>query len=143
SGRMPSSSSPTRGRWPTAPPAGPPRRPLPPRHLPLPQCPTASTRAPTTSTTMRSEQLLPPPQPAEPWSVALEGAARRRVSESVVASLALYGGMELEAETLTALQEAAALAAWREKAGRLLTARMLSSGQLAEKLTAKGATEEQ
>lgn len=66
-----------------------------------------------------------------------------RVSESVVASFALYGGMELEAETLTALQEAAALAAWREKAGRLLTARMLSSGQLAEKLTAKGATEEQ
>ncbi len=40
-------------------------------------------------------------------------------------------------------QEAAALAAWREKAGRLLTARLLSSGQLAEKLTAKGATEEQ
>ena len=66
-----------------------------------------------------------------------------QVSESVVASFALYGGMELEAETLTALQEAAALAAWREKAGRLLTARMLSSGQLAEKLTAKGATEEQ
>ena len=66
-----------------------------------------------------------------------------RVSESVVASFALYGGMELEAETLTALQEAAALAAWREKAGRLLTARMLSAGQLAEKLTAKGATQEQ
>ena len=92
---------------------------------------------------MRIEKLLPPPQPGKPWSVALEGGEVLRVSESVVASFALYGGMELEAETLTALQEAAALAAWREKAGRLLTARMLSSGQLAEKLTAKGATEEQ
>ena len=92
---------------------------------------------------MRIEELLPPPQPGKPWSVALEGGEVLRVSESVVASFALYGGMELEAETLTALQEAAALAAWREKAGRLLTARMLSSGQLAEKLTAKGATEEQ
>ena len=92
---------------------------------------------------MRIEKLLPPPQPGKPWSMALEGGEVLRVSESVVASFALYGGMELEAETLTALQEAAALAAWREKAGRLLTARMLSSGQLAEKLTAKGATEEQ
>ena len=81
---------------------------------------------------MRIEKLLPPPQPGKPWSVALEGGEVLRVSESVVASFALYGGMELEAETLTALQEAAALAAWREKAGRLLTARMLSSGQLAE-----------
>lgn len=92
---------------------------------------------------MRIEKLLPPPQPGKPWSVALEGGEVLRVSESVVASFALYGGMELEAETLTALQEAAALAAWREKAGRLLTARMLSAGQLAEKLTAKGATQEQ
>ena len=83
---------------------------------------------------MRIEKLLPPPQPGKPWSVALEGGEVLQVSESVVASFALYGGMELEA---------AALAAWREKAGRLLTARMLSSGQLAEKLTAKGATEEQ
>lgn len=66
---------------------------------------------------MRIEKLLPPPQPGKPWSVALEGGEVLRVSESVVASFALYGGMELEAETLTALQEAAALAAWREKGG--------------------------
>ena len=59
---------------------------------------------------MRIEKLLPPPQPGKPWSVALEGGEVLQVSESVVASFALYGGMELEGETLTALQEAAALA---------------------------------
>ena len=47
---------------------------------------------------MRIEKLLPPPQPGKPWSVALEGGEVLRVSESVVASFALYGGMELEAD---------------------------------------------
>lgn len=92
---------------------------------------------------MRIEELLPPPQPGKPWSVALEGGDTLRVSEGVVVSFALYGGMELEEEALAALRQAAAEAALKERAGRLLTARMLSAGQLAEKLTAKGATQEQ
>lgn len=93
--------------------------------------------------TMRIDRLLPPAQPGKPWTVALEGGDALRVSEGVVASFALYGGMELADEDLTALRQAAAEAALKERAGRLLTARMLSAGQLAEKLTAKGATEEQ
>ena len=92
---------------------------------------------------MRIDKLLPPPQPGKPWTVALEGGDALRVSEGVVASFALYGGMELADEDLTALRQAAAEAALKERAGRLLTARMLSAGQLAEKLTAKGATQEQ
>lgn len=92
---------------------------------------------------MRIDKLLPPAQPGKPWTVALEGGDTLRVSEGVVVSFALYGGMELEEEALTALRQAAAEAALKERAGRLLTARMLSSGQLAEKLTAKGATQEQ
>ena len=92
---------------------------------------------------MRIDKLLPPAQPGKPWTVALEGGDTLRVSEGVVVSFALYGGMELEAEALTALRQAAAEAALKERAGRLLTARMLSAGQLAEKLTAKGATQEQ
>lgn len=92
---------------------------------------------------MRIDKLLPPAQPGKPWTVALEGGDTLRVSEGVVVSFALYGGMELEAEALTALRQAAAEAALKERAGRLLTTRMLSAGQLAEKLTAKGATQEQ
>lgn len=92
---------------------------------------------------MRIDKLLPPAQPGKPWTVALEGGDTLRVSEGVVVSFALYGGMELEEEALTALRQAAAEAALKERAGRLLTARMLSAGQLAEKLTAKGATQEQ
>ena len=92
---------------------------------------------------MRIDKLLPPAQPGKPWTVALEGGDILRVSEGVVVSFALYGGMELEEEALTALRQAAAEAALKERAGRLLTARMLSAGQLAEKLTAKGATQEQ
>lgn len=92
---------------------------------------------------MRIDKLLPPAQPGKPWTVALEGGDTLRVSEGVVVSFALYGGMELEEEALTALRQAAAEADLKERAGRLLTARMLSAGQLAEKLTAKGATQEQ
>ena len=92
---------------------------------------------------MRIDKLLPPAQPGKPWTVALEGGDTLRVSEGVVVSFALYGGMELEEEALTALRQAAAEAALKERAGRLFTARMLSAGQLAEKLTTKGATQEQ
>ena len=92
---------------------------------------------------MRIDKLLPPAQPGKPWTVALEGGDTLRVSEGVVVSFALYGGMELEEEALTALRQAAARGR-PQGAGRAAAHRpMLSAGQLAEKLTAKGATQEQ
>lgn len=93
--------------------------------------------------TMRIERLLPPAQPGRPWTVALAGGETLRVPEGTVVDFALYDGLELTEETFQELKAAAFAAGLREKAVSMLSARMLSAGQLNEKLMAKGATERQ
>ena len=93
--------------------------------------------------TMRIERLLPPAQPGRPWTVALAGGETLRVPEGTVVDFALYDGLELTEETFQELKAAAFAASLREKAVSMLSARMLSAGQLNEKLMAKGATERQ
>ena len=88
---------------------------------------------------MRIERLLPPAQPGRPWTVVLEGGDALRVPEGTVAAFSLYDGLTLEEERLAELKSAAFVATLRERTVALLSARMLSAGQLQEKLMAKGA----
>ena len=60
-----------------------------------------------------------------------------------MAALSLYDGLTLEEERLAELKSAAFVATLRERTVALLSARMLSAGQLQEKLMAKGATDRQ
>ena len=92
---------------------------------------------------MRIERLLPPAQPGRPWTVVLEGGDALRVPEGTVAAFSLYDGLTLEEERLAELKSAAFVATLRERTVALLSARMLSAGQLQEKLMAKGATDRQ
>jgi regulatory protein len=92
---------------------------------------------------MRIESLLPPGQPGKPWTLTLEGGKTLRTPEGLVIDFALYQGKDLEEEVLAQLEEAAFGAGLREKAVSLLTGRMMSAGQLREKLLAKGGTEAQ
>ena len=92
---------------------------------------------------MRIESLLPPGQPGKPWTLTLEGGKSLRVPEGLVIDFALYHGKDLEYDLLSQLEEAAFGAGLREKAVSLLAGRMMSAGQLREKLLAKGGTEAQ
>lgn len=92
---------------------------------------------------MRIESLLPPGQPGKPWTLTLEGGKSLRVPEGLVIDFALYQGKDLEKDLLDQLERAAFEAGLREKAVSLLTGRLLSTGQLREKLLAKGGTEAQ
>ena len=92
---------------------------------------------------MRIESLLPPSQPGRPWTLTLEGGKLLKVPEGLVIDFALYQGKELEEDLLASLEEAAFGAGLREKAVSLLTGRLMSTGQLREKLLAKGGTEAQ
>ncbi len=96
-----------------------------------------------TSTTMRLEKLLPPARPGKPWRACLEGGEVLHIPEGTVADHALYQGMELGEETLTALKAAASTALLRERAVGWLSHRPLSAGELKGRLQAKGATPEQ
>ena len=60
-----------------------------------------------------------------------------------MAAFSLYDGLTLEEERLAELKSAAFVATLRERTVALLSARMLSVGQLQEKLMAKGATDRQ
>ena len=82
---------------------------------------------------MRIERLLPPAQPGRPWTVVLEGGDALRVPEGTVAAFSLYDGLTLEEERLEELKSAAFVATLRERTVSLLSARMLSAGQLQEK----------
>ncbi len=92
---------------------------------------------------MRIESLLPPGQPGKPWTLTLEGGKSLRVPEGLVIDFALYQGKDLEEDLLAQLEQAAFVAGLREKAVSLLTGRLMSAGQLREKLLAKGGTEAQ
>lgn len=92
---------------------------------------------------MRIESLLPPGQPGKPWTLSLEGGSSLRLPEGVVIDFALFQGKELEEDVLASLEQAAFAAGLREKAVSLLTGRLMSAGQLREKLLAKGGTEAQ
>ena len=92
---------------------------------------------------MRIESLLPSGQPGKPWTLTLEGGKSLRVPEGLVIDFALYQGKDLEEGLLDQLERAAFEAGLREKAVSLLTGRLLSTGQLREKLLAKGGTEAQ
>ena len=91
----------------------------------------------------RIEKLLPPSLPDRPWTAVLTDGDTLRLPAGVVADYALYAGMELLEEDLSALRERAVLLTLRERAVSLLSWRMLSAGLLREKLLAKGASQEQ
>lgn len=93
---------------------------------------------------MRIETLLPPAQPGKPWTLLVEGGKPPlRLPEGVIIDFALYQGKELEDDLWEELQTAAFAAGLREKAVSLLTGRLMSAGQLEEKLLARGGTPQQ
>lgn len=93
---------------------------------------------------MRIETLLPPAQPGKPWTLLVEsGKSPLRLPEGVIIDFALYQGKELEDDLWEELQTAAFAAGLREKAVSLLTGRLMSAGQLEEKLLARGGTPQQ
>lgn len=93
---------------------------------------------------MRIETLLPPAQPGKPWTLLVEGGkSPLRLPEGVIIDFALYQGKELEDDLWEELQTAAFAAGLREKAVSLLTGRLMSAGQLEEKLLARGGTPQQ
>ena len=92
---------------------------------------------------MRIEKLTPPARPGSPWTLVLETGEKLKLTEGVVADFALYQGGELDQPALEELKEAAFAGALREKTISLLTGRLMSAGQLKEKLLTKGATPRQ
>lgn len=92
---------------------------------------------------MRIEKLTPPARPGSPWTLVLETGEKLKVTEGVVADFALYQGEELDQPALEELKAAAFAGALREKTISLLTGRLMSAGQLKEKLLTKGATPRQ
>lgn len=92
---------------------------------------------------MRIEKLLPPAQAGKAWTVALEGGETLRVPEGVILDHGLYDGRELEEGELEELKAAAFSAKLRKTAVNILSSRLISAGQLNERLMAKGATDRQ
>ena len=92
---------------------------------------------------MRIEKLTPPARPGSPWTLVLETGEKLKLTEGVVADFALYQGGELDQPALEELKEAAFAGALREKTISLLTGRLMSAGQLKEKLLTQGATPRQ
>lgn len=91
---------------------------------------------------MRIDRLLPPSEPGQRWTAALEGGGLLRLPERTVADFSLYSGMELSPQLLLDLEEAALEGRLREYAVNSLSVRTVSTKKLREKLTAKGATPE-
>ena len=75
--------------------------------------------------------------------VQLDDGTLLRLNEGVVADFALYQGKALDEETLEALRAAAFVGSLREKTVSMLTSRLMSAGQVKEKLLEKGATDQQ
>ena len=86
---------------------------------------------------MRLNKLSPSQKVRGRWLLYLEDGSILRVGEAEVASLGLYAGMDLTAETLEALRAAQRRSALREKALRALELRPLSRKELVDKLTTR------
>lgn len=86
---------------------------------------------------MKLCKLEPSQRVKERWLCYLENGDILRVTEREVVSFALYAGMELSDEVLTALEQAAGESKARAKALDLLSHKPLSRKELVDKLTAK------
>ncbi|MGX8698976.1 MAG: regulatory protein RecX [bacterium] len=91
---------------------------------------------------MKLEKLFPSEHIADRWLAVLEGGETLRVDTGAVAALGLRAGMELEEEPLSALREAAADYAAKERALAVLARRQMSRKELLQKLREKGAAPE-
>lgn len=89
----------------------------------------------TTKTTMKIEKIQPSQRVKGRFLLYLDNGEIIRVGEGEIISFALYGGMEVSAAELNALQFAAEESKLKEKAYAILSHRMLSRGELIDKLT--------
>lgn len=85
------------------------------------------------------EKLTPPGENRTLWTLHLTGGEIIKVTDAEAADFALYTGMELPEDTLSALRSAAAEGVLRRKAGEYLSRRLCSRGELLKKLAGKGA----
>lgn len=86
---------------------------------------------------MTIQELKPSAKKEGRWLVFLEDGTLLRVSETDVADLGLYTGMELDGEQMEALQNAAALSKLKSRALNIVSARPHSRRELVQKLTAR------
>ena len=92
---------------------------------------------------MTLNKLSPSQRKRGRWLCQLSDGSLLKVSESDVAALGLYSGMELDDVALSALKQAAERSKTRETALNLLTARPLSRRELERKLEQRSAPEEE
>lgn len=91
---------------------------------------------------MRIERLQEPVRKGGFWTVFFEGGERLRLPFPVVGDFGLRPGMELPAEELTRLKEAAAAASAKERAVRIVSASSVTRKELRRRLVQKGESEE-
>ena len=92
---------------------------------------------------MTLNKLSPSQRKRGHWLCQLSDGSLVKVSESDVAALGLYSGMELDDAGLTALKQAAERSKTRDTALNLLAARPLSRRELERKLEQRSAPEEE
>ncbi|OUN20573.1 regulatory protein RecX [Flavonifractor sp. An82] len=86
---------------------------------------------------MRISKLAPSQRVAGRWLCHLEDGTILRITENEIVSFGLCSGLELTQEQRAAVERAAKVAAVRDKAMDLLSARPLSRKELVDKLTAR------
>lgn len=78
----------------------------------------------------------------ERFGLGLSDGTSLRVGLNQIADFSLFAGRELAPEELEALREAAALQRTKERALRIIGQRAMSEGELYQRLTEKGETEQ-
>ncbi len=91
---------------------------------------------------MRIERLQEPGRKGGRWTVFFEGGQRLRLLPSVIGDFGLRPGLELPAEELPRLKEAAAAASAKERAVRIISASNVTQKELRRRLVQKGDSEE-
>lgn len=87
---------------------------------------------------MTIRELKPSPRVKGRWLVFLEDGSLLRITEREMLSFALYAGMELDEETLEALNRCAGESTAKQKALSLVTARPYAKRELERRLTGRG-----
>ncbi|MDF2838761.1 MAG: Regulatory protein RecX [Evtepia sp.] len=92
---------------------------------------------------MRIENILPPNPPGKTWTLYLEDGKSLRVGEGEMMDFAIHTGMDLDAEQIKRLSDAAVFSGLRDRAVSILAHRLCSKGELQIRLKEHGATQKQ
>lgn len=91
---------------------------------------------------MRIDSLKPSPHKKGRFLLTLESGTLLRVTEEEILKFKIREGMELDGETLTALQQSAEVSSIKARAVNMIASRPLSKQELQKRLVRKGSAEE-